>query len=168
MKKEKEENEKRFLHFHIIPTLFCPESCPYCINSSDEIKEISFEDYKNFLLLLKEILLNPKIKLILEFNGGEFTLSKNLYKYFEILKKFKILNKLEYLILTTNFNSSNEKYKKILKILKGSQRDPFSFNLQFFVTFHYNKDLKFINKIKNFLKDTKEYNYEFIINKITG
>ncbi len=147
-----------FLHFHIIPTTFCPEKCPYCINSSKKFEEIEFNDYLLFLKKLHE--LQNSYKLILEFNGGEFTLSKNLYQYFEKLNSLNIFQ----LILTTNFNSCNKKYIKILNIIKD-------FNIQtieFFVTFHFNKDKKFLNKIKEFLELTKEYNYIFTINLIKG
>ena len=151
------EKNIRYLHFHVIPTTFCSENCPYCINSNIKFNEINFNSYKLFLDKIKE--LTKDYNIILEFNGGEFTLSKNLFKYFEELNKSNI--NLYKLILTTNFNTDNEIYINILKLIKN-------YNIEFFVTFHFDKDKTFLLKIKDFLKETKNFNYTFTLNLIKG
>ena len=148
-------NKDKYIHFHFIPTNFCNENCPYCINSNKKFKEIDFKLYLEFLKKLKE--LENEYKIILEFNGGEFTLSKNLYKYFGELQNIKI----ERLILTTHFGSDNDIYKNILNYIDLSK-----IKLEFFITFHYNRDLNFLKKIEEFLNS--DSNFIFTLNLIKG
>ena len=149
-----------YKHFHIIPTVFCERVCPYCINSSKEFKVMDFGFFTSFVDSIKTLNSISDKKIIFEFNGGEFTLVPSINNFFEEIVKRDII--LDELILTTHFHTDNSKYVEILNILNNK------YNIRFFVSFHYDCTDSFLNKIEDFLKNTKDFDFVFDINLING
>jgi len=150
------KNKKdRKTHYHIILSDYCDRSCPYCINSSDQNEIISKDDYDLILKELKKVITTDDLqKIVIEFNGGEFTLIKNIEWYFERLSFiFQDLSKSDLkkiqIILTTNFIAENIIYNNIYDHLRSFLDHD---QIWFWVSTHYDyTEENYIQKLKDFL-----------------
>lgn len=154
-------NDNKYSLFSFVLNCNCNYTCSYCINNSDSAIKIFYKlynkinkrkiiiknhDFKyefniNYLKYFEEIINNINCNgVIVNLLGGEPTLYCNLE---ELITKFNIIDKIKYIIITTNGSRSINYFNNLLSL---------SNKLQFDISYHpeFADDEHFIDLINMF------------------
>ena len=150
------------IHYQIIPTQYCTRKCPYCISSDSKSSKLDISKLETiFDYILKLNKEKNHSKMVIEFNGGEFTTVNNIIDYFKLFKKYfyDIKDKVQ-LILTTNIVGPKDVsiYYNILNTVKD-------FDIWFWVSTHYDYNDDYLQRVYNIadfvIKNKIKINYWF-------